>query len=60
MLMLNTAQRKPDTVGKGRANDPDDMIRVKQQKTKKELMIPITPTLQEALAILPKDAPPSC
>ena len=33
------------------------MIRVKQQKTKKELMIPIIPALRQALALLPKDAP---
>lgn len=57
MLMLNTAQRKSDTVIMGWANVSDGMIRVKQQKTKKELMIPIIPALQEALAMLSKDAP---
>ncbi len=57
MLMLNTRQRKSDAVKMGWGDVSDGMIRVKQQKTKKELMIPIIPVLQQALAILSKDAP---
>jgi len=57
MLMVNTGQRKSDAVRMGWGDVSNGMIRVKQQKTKKALTIPIIPALQEALAILPKDAP---
>lgn len=57
MLMLNTGQRKSDAIRMGWGNVNDGMICVRQQKTGTSLMIPIIPELQEALAILPKDAP---
>lgn len=57
MLMLCTGQRKSDAVRMGWGDVANGMIRVRQQKTGTPLMIPILPTLQAALADLPKDAP---
>jgi len=55
-LMLHTGQRRVDAVRMGWKDVTDGLIRVRQQKTGTPLMIPIAPTLQRALAELPKDA----
>lgn len=57
MLMLSTGQRRSDAVRMGWGDVVNGMIRVRQQKTRTPLMIPILRELQAALADLPKDAP---
>jgi integrase len=54
-LFLYTGQRVSDVVRMGRQHLDDGMLRVRQQKTGTELMIPITTPLAEAIVTLPSN-----
>ncbi len=54
-LLLYTAQRRQDVVRMGRQHISGDLIRVRQQKTGTELMVPIHPKLKLELDAAPKD-----
>jgi hypothetical protein len=53
-LLLNTGQRgRSDVIRMGRQHIEDGMIRVRQQKTGTELLLPITPELAVAITATP-------
>jgi integrase len=53
-LLLNTGQRgRSDVIRMGRQHIEDGMIRVRQQKTGADLLLPITSELSEAIAAVP-------
>lgn len=54
-LLLYTAQRRQDVVRMGRQHISGDLIRVKQQKTGTELLIPIHPKLAIEIAAAPRE-----
>jgi integrase len=54
-LALGTGQRRADLVKMGRQHVRGDMIAVRQQKTKKPLMIPIGTELRAAIDAMPVD-----
>jgi integrase len=54
-LALGTSQRRGDLVKLGRQHVRGDMIAVRQQKTKKPLMIPIGTELRAAIEAMPAD-----
>ncbi len=54
-LMLYTAQRRSDIVTMGRQHIEGGRIRVRQQKTKTPLRIPLHPKLAEIIAATPSD-----
>jgi integrase len=54
-LALGTGQRRADLVQLGRQHVRGDMIAVRQQKTKKPLMIPIGNELRAAIDAMPVD-----
>jgi integrase len=56
-LLLGTAARRADVVKLGRGNVRSGLVHMTQQKTGKQLMIPVTPELAEAInAAAPADA----
>ena len=55
LLALYTGQRRSDVVRMGWADIDDGFIKVKQEKTKAHLGIPIAAALAEALKDIPKD-----
>jgi integrase len=54
-LALGTGQRRADLVKMGRQHVRGDMIAVRQQKTKKPMMIPIGTELRAAIDAMPVD-----
>jgi integrase len=54
-LALGTGQRRSDLVKMGRQHVRGDMIAVRQQKTKKPLMIPIASELRAVIDAMPAD-----
>lgn len=56
LLALYTGQRLGDVLAMRWDQVDDDLIRVKQHKTKTELVIPIHPVVAEALAAAPRTA----
>jgi integrase len=54
-LLLSTGQRRSDVVNMGRQHVRDDKICVKQRKTGKALMIPMSSQLRAAIDAIPAD-----
>lgn len=52
-LLLHTGQRRSDVVRMGRQHVQEGMLRVRQDKTATELVIPVTAQLAEAIATTP-------
>lgn len=54
-LLLNTGQRRSDVVRMGHQHVKAGMLAVRQQKTGRELQLPLLPDLKAAIAALPRD-----
>ena len=52
-LLLHTGQRRSDVMRMGQQHIQEGMLRVRQDKTGKELLIPVNAQLAEAIAAFP-------